>query len=517
MSEKLAYLGWGIIGTAKGRQAVGDGVDKTLGLARNFDLAQELGGCLPEPKQDPHFSEVLYCLSLQSVGKHNVLGLAEYRPAYEQGQSRAGSYFGSFIESVSFSFGENSLSTLFAALFKLSQFQYQHFIDPNTRSYKESIQGKTIQAPESDLLQIAEQIQPLTANLLSQTVVEDSLFVQCSAGKIVDTLKTLLNEQLYYRFKHIYFTESDYIATQMQGRKMAKLHFSYLEAGKFFTDSYRKEILFLHYKNRQYYTELKKVEETLTTERANQAQQVAVQVQQKTAEVQVQLQQQVEEYHQQAAHYKKQAEDAMQSVASIRQDAVLGDQVRNLVKETLGSADPQSALFGGNEVVTNAQLASQLSEISGDLKTLAMRSSSQTGKTGYSQSDELPVESSPPRKEPLNLILAILSGLLLTILLGIGVYSFFSEEPQKADPKVEQQLKETQVKLKSVEDELKARKDELKELREQPQSSEVNEITIIEDFVVELCKENPTDSRNLDMPNVYKEKLSEGKLCRSSK
>lgn len=506
MSEKLAYLGWGIIGTAKGRQAVGDGVDKTLGLARNFDLAQELGGCLPEPKQDPHFSEVLYCLSLQSVGKHNVLGLAEYRPAYEQGQSRAGSYFGSFIESVSFSFGENSLSTLFAALFKLSQFQYQHFIDPNTRSYKESIQGKIIQAPESDLLQIAEQIQPLTANLLSQTVVEDSLFVQCSAGKIVDTLKTLLNEQLYYRFKHIYFTESDYIATQMQGRKMAKLHFSYLEAGKFFTDSYRKEILFLHNKNRQYYTELKKVEETLATERANQAQQVAVQVQQKTAEVQVQLQQQVEEYHQQAVHYKKQAEDAMQSVASIRQDAVLGDQVRNLVRETLGSV-------GGNEVVTNAQLASQLSQISDYLKTLERRSYSQVEKTVYNQPNELPVESSPPRKEPLNLILAILSGLLLTILLGIGVYSFFSEEPQKADPKVEQQLKETQVKLKSVEDELKARKDELKELREQPQSSEANEITIIEDFVVELCKANPTDSKKLNMPNAYREKMKREKVC----
>lgn len=504
MSDKLAYLGWGIIGTPKGRQAVGDGVDKSLGLAKNFDLAQEFGGCLPEPKQDPDFSEVLYCLSLQKAGEYNVLGLSEYRPAYEQGQSRAGSYFGSFIEVVSHSFGEASLSKLFATLYKLSQFQFHAFIDPDTRNYKESISGKTLQAPEADLWQIAEQIQPLTVNLLSQTAMEEALFVQCGKGNVVEALKTLLNEQLYYRFKHIYFTESDYISAQMQNKKIAKLHLSYLENGKFFTDCYRKEILYLHQQNGQYRYHLQKVEQDLATEKANQAQQVALQVQQQTAEVKAQFQQEINTY-------KDRAEEA----EGLRPAAKLGQEIRELCKnaENLDRAK--------SEWVSNEQLDKKLQEIDGVLKTLLQRSNLRSPQKMQQMQETQSEVQMIEQKQPPNWLFAGLAGFFALILLGIGVYSLmFSEEPQQSDPKIELELKEMKVKLQTAEDKLQESEDELKALRNQPQTStasNMDEMPIIERFITELCKANPSDSRKLDTPNAYKEKLGEGKLCTSSK
>ena len=55
------YLGWGLVGTPAGRQFTSDGIDEQLKLGKTaFELAQDLGGCLPSPKSDDN--EPLYTL-----------------------------------------------------------------------------------------------------------------------------------------------------------------------------------------------------------------------------------------------------------------------------------------------------------------------------------------------------------------------------------------------------------------------------------------------------------------------
>ena len=114
------YLGWGLVGTPAGRQYTNNGIDKQFNLGKTaFELGQDLGGCLPSPKLGD--DAPLYALISRTEQNVSLLGFAEYFSIYEQGQTRAGTYFGSFIEAANASFSPNSIKDIFSGLRQLRQ------------------------------------------------------------------------------------------------------------------------------------------------------------------------------------------------------------------------------------------------------------------------------------------------------------------------------------------------------------------------------------------------------------
>lgn len=347
MSEKLQYVGWGLVGTPKGRQQTADGVDKQLNLAPSFDLEQQFGGCLPEPKTKDFTP--LYRLSFQQKGQYAVLGMAEYRPIYEQGQTRAGTYFGAFIELVHHTFNEAQSQMVLETLFEMSQYQTQHFIDVQTTSYKEALNGKTFEAPQAALLQIAEQMQPLAANYLSQTAMEETLYIACDKSQAVETLVLLLQQQLYYRFRQIFFSESTHISQQMQGKKVAFLTFSQLKAGSFHLNGWKEEVRYLRSLVTQAQTEQQQLHKQLKQEREQQNQMVEAQLKNKMGEVNQQIEQ-----------YRQAAENAERRANQNANAAQFGEQVYQLIS--------QNAAHLGNGELAKYATSNPLSAEIGNLR-----------------------------------------------------------------------------------------------------------------------------------------------------
>lgn len=329
MSDKLQYLGWGLIGTPKGRQQTSDGVDKQLNLAPSFDLEQQFGGCLPDPKLKD--LTPLYRLSFQRVGQYPVLGLAEYRPIYEQGQTRAGSYFGAFVETVHHAFDENQSELLKNVLLALSSYQAKHFIDQQTNSYHEVLSGKAFDAPKEPLLQIVQQMLPLAASYVSQMPVEETLYVACDASQTTEALKLLLQQQLYYRFKQIFFSESEHINQQMRNKKIPILSFLQLKAGEFHLIGWKDEVRHLRGMIAQHQADNKQLSDQLKQEREQQNQLVETQLRNKMGEV-----------NQQIAQYRQQAEQAEQRADKSESAAKFGRDIYQLISQNaqhLGSGE----------------------------------------------------------------------------------------------------------------------------------------------------------------------------------
>lgn len=259
MNNTPNVLGWGIIGTPKGRQASGDGLDKELKLADSYDLPQEFCGYLPSPTQRDFTP--LYCLQFRIKNNKSVLSLAEYRPIFEQGQTRGGSYFGAFIETANLSFGENSAKSLVESLFELSSYQSSHFIDAENTRYKESISGKPFDPP-SKLELIANDLTALKPNILTKTVATSSVYIPTRPEELIDTLKSILREQLYYQYEQIFFSESVYIATQISSRTL-KLSANALIHSNSFIIPFRNEIGYLHRTLEEQKQRLEKTEKEL--------------------------------------------------------------------------------------------------------------------------------------------------------------------------------------------------------------------------------------------------------------
>lgn len=94
-------IGWGIVGTPQGCKFLREGLSKEKTLL-NFDLAQNIGNCLPEP-DNVICNEFIYCLKYEVIcdgQQQHLIGLAAYTIAAGIDGYRAGNYFGAFIESV---------------------------------------------------------------------------------------------------------------------------------------------------------------------------------------------------------------------------------------------------------------------------------------------------------------------------------------------------------------------------------------------------------------------------------
>ena len=236
------YLGWGLVGTPAGRQFTSDGIDEQLKLGKTaFELAQDLGGCLPSPKSDDN--EPLYALVSRIEQNATILGFAEYFSIYEQGQSRAGTYFGSFIETANASFSPNSIKDIFSGLRQLSTYQTTHFIDNEKKAYHTSITGKTFEAPKAlDKIQLVAPVK----NSITKTSPSDFLFIHCQKDEALKVAEYLIASGLYYQYKDIFFTESEHISAQVRQMKRLQISSSQLFSLDVFISPYKSEIHYLH-------------------------------------------------------------------------------------------------------------------------------------------------------------------------------------------------------------------------------------------------------------------------------
>ena len=235
------YLGWGLVGTPAGRQFTSDGIDKQLKLGKTaFELAQDLGGCLPSPKSDDN--EPLYALVSRIEQNATILGFAEYFSIYEQGQSRAGTYFGSFIETANASFSPNSIKDIFSGLRQLSIYQTTHFIDNEKKAYHTSITGKTFEAPKAlDKIQLVAPVK----NSITKTPPSDFLFIHCQKDEALKVAEYLIASGLYYQYKDIFFTENEHISAQVRKKKRLQISSAQLFSLDVFVSPYKSEIHYL--------------------------------------------------------------------------------------------------------------------------------------------------------------------------------------------------------------------------------------------------------------------------------
>lgn len=236
------YLGWGLVGTPAGRQFTSDGIDKQLKLGKTaFELAQDLGGCLPSPKSDDN--DPLYALVSRIEQNATILGFAEYFSIYEQGQSRAGTYFGSFIETANASFSPNSIKDIFSGLRQLSIYQTTHFIDNEKKAYHTSITGKTFEAPKAlDKIQLVAPVK----NSITKTPPSDFLFIHCQKDEALKVAEYLIASGLYYQYKDIFFTENEHISAQVRKMKRLQISSAQLFSLDVFVSPYKSEIHYLH-------------------------------------------------------------------------------------------------------------------------------------------------------------------------------------------------------------------------------------------------------------------------------
>lgn len=235
------YLGWGLVGTPAGRQFTSDGIDEQLKLGKTaFELAQDLGGCLPSPKSDDN--EPLYALVSRIEQNATIWGFAEYFSIYEQGQSRAGTYFGSFIETANASFSPNSIKDIFSGLRQLSIYQMTHFIDNEKKAYHTSITGKTFEAPKAlDKIQLVAPVK----NSITKTPPSDFLFIHCQKDEALKVAEYLIASGLYYQYKDIFFTENEHISAQVRKMKRLQISSAQLFSLDVFVSPYKSEIHYL--------------------------------------------------------------------------------------------------------------------------------------------------------------------------------------------------------------------------------------------------------------------------------
>lgn len=237
------YLGWGLVSTPAGRQYNNAGIDKQFNLGKiAFELNQDLGVCLPSPKAaDPN---PLCGLIYREINGTKVLGFSTYYSIYERDQTRAGTYFGSFIETVNSCFALESLPQVFEVLSELNRYQATHFIDWERKAYNtNNIANVAFDTPKAlDIIQL----QGLLVNMTQHIPPEDFLFIHCKAGELAKVAEKLLTSGLYYRYKEIFFSESEYICAQISQTKRSQIHSLQLFSKDFFEAPYKAEIAKLH-------------------------------------------------------------------------------------------------------------------------------------------------------------------------------------------------------------------------------------------------------------------------------
>ena len=432
------YLGWGLVGTPAGRQYTNNGIDKQFNLGKTaFELGQDLGGCLPSPKLGD--DAPLYALISRTEQNVSLLGFAEYFSIYEQGQSRAGTYFGSFIETANASFSPNSIKDIFSGLRQLSIYQMTHFIDNEKKAYHTSITGKTFESPKA--LEKIQLVAPVK-NSITKTASSDFLFIHCQEGEALKVAEYLITSGLHYQYKDIFFTESEHISAQVRQMKRLQISSSQLFSLDIFVSSYKSEIHYLH----TYIQELSKKYQDATDEiQQLKSEQAKIIQQEVTKNVEVQ-----------AKAYQQERDNAIAEMEKLRAKAKLGD--------------TQLSLFSSD---VSQEIANRVaSEIDRGIKQLkvSLQTQPQPSRNILDQETEINPSSSTN-----TLVWIITSALFFLMLLGNVAWQLFSDNPldtyKKSDEytkmvKSSKELEENKKQLTELtakEKQLNAKVDELQE------------------------------------------------------
>lgn len=425
MSENKKYLGWGLVGTPSGRQYTSDGIDKELNVGKNFELGQMLGGCLPTPMANDPDPDSLYCLKSQFAGDNYVLGFALYFSVKEKNQTRAGTYFGGFVETVNSSFGVSSVREVLSAVYDLALYQYEHFIDKNKMEYHTNINGVAFEAPHEKLNKIAEQLQQLDRSLRS-TKPADSLFIHCEKGQVVLVAEKLIESGIYRQFKDIYFSESKYISEQVSRERILQTTAFVLLNNDLFTQPLKAEVAYMQQIAEQAKVSQQNAENTLQKLKAEQEN-----------IIQNAVSKQAREYMLQAEHYKAEMQKAQQEAEGAEKFAILGKQVFDLSAqnaEQLG--DITLAQFAGSNEAQ--EILSKLSRVDKQLNSLSLMFDQVKAQPG--------IESHSSANNSVKVILGIIAGILFFVsVVGWGLYLLDDSAEQAAKAKRELQQQQDQV------------------------------------------------------------------------
>lgn len=438
MVENRKYLGFGIIGAAKGRQYSSAGVDKQVKFAEHFDLNQIYGGVLP-PHQEDQLNSVLYRLTYKETAQGKILGIAEYRSAGEMGQTRPGSYLGAFIESVQTKF--TAQNALFSALFKMSQYQFNHFIDKKEVRYNAMIDGQPFDAPEAELDEIANQLQSLGRKFTLLSKTEDLYIFLRSDNELVIVLDTLLENNLFYLYENIYFSTSQYIYKKLKAsnRQGIKLIFS-SELDKLVTHFYqedRKNLLtenqkingdFINFQQQyqslisQKEQEIRKHYEYIGTEKMKQLEQ----------EKNQEIMQWQNDNTQLRSHIEKQNDKLSQTQANLAN----AEGRANFADEIIKVIAQNKSLFQELDIQNLPNIKTEkdiLNEIS-SLKKDVLDKTSDTGKNIRDIMNKMPKEI---RKESIFTWLFLATSTIFAIILGLNTW-VLNKKPEENVPKESQ-------------------------------------------------------------------------------
>lgn len=229
MTKYDDILGWGLVGTPKGRQQASEGIDKTVQLARIFDLPQDIGQCLPSAEEGG--SHHLYYLCFRK--NENMLGIASYISMKEMGQSRSGGYFGAFLEIIHHEFSARDAKNILLLLHALMKNNYEQYIDNN--SYKRMLDNVSIPEKWIDLL-VEVHKNSVKYDAIDEVQMEnkpkqDTLYIfieEKNNDLLIKILSFLLKNKIYILYNNIYFTNSKKITAEIEGNsniKVVNYHF----------------------------------------------------------------------------------------------------------------------------------------------------------------------------------------------------------------------------------------------------------------------------------------------------
>lgn len=433
------YLGWGLVGTPAGRQYTNNGIDKQFNLGKTaFELGQDLGGCLPSPKLGD--DAPLYALISRTEQNVSLLGFAEYFSIYEQGQTRAGTYFGSFIETANASFSPNSIKDIFSGLRQLSIYQMTHFIDNEKKAYHTSITGKTFESPKA--LEKIQLVAPVK-NSITKTASSDFLFIHCQEGEALKVAEYLITSGLHYQYKDIFFTESEHISAQVRQMKRLQISSSQLFSLDIFVSSYKSEIHYLH----TYIQELSKKYQDATSEiQQLKSEQAKIIQQEVTKKVEVQ-----------ARAYQQERDNAIAEMKKVRAKAELGDTRLSLFSNEVAKQVAEK---------TEQKLTLQLDN---KFKSLELKLRQPVEPVQAVQVDDISNPSMATK------VLAIICALLFLMLVFTFAWQWFD-----SSVKISEEQNKEYLKLKTTQKNVEEMEKELSDLKQEKQKVEENSKTEIQ-------------------------------------
>lgn len=201
------FLGWGWVGTPDGRQQVGKGIPRASDFAHYFDLATELGVCLPKPSPET-LQHPLFCIFYRP--DEQILGIAHYIAIHEFSSKRVGCHLGSFLLCTENRIPKGQGELVLRLLEGFTKAQMQQVVDPSTYAYKQGVNLYNLSMPQpQDLLnQLEANLASPSACFKMHTPTSKPLIIYYQHARLPQLINGILEQELFMDFSEVYFTSS---------------------------------------------------------------------------------------------------------------------------------------------------------------------------------------------------------------------------------------------------------------------------------------------------------------------